>query len=189
MAWLSKDQIEALGFGGVGENVLLSDRASFYGCARIVIGDNTRIDDFCVLSAGAGGIELGAYVHVATYSSLIGAGRIVLSNFSGVSSRVSIYSSNDDYSGTALTNPTVPPEYTNVTHAEVFLAEHVIVGAGCVILPGVRLERGVAIGALSMVTRDCEEFWIYSGVPAKKVKPRSRQLLEMETRLNGAAHG
>ena len=97
MAVLSREAIVALGFASVGENVQISDRASFYGLSRMALGNNIRIDDFCVLSAGDGGITVGDYVHIAVYSSLIGAGRITLSDFCNISSRVAIYSSNDDY--------------------------------------------------------------------------------------------
>jgi dTDP-4-amino-4,6-dideoxy-D-glucose acyltransferase len=58
MGVLTRAQIDAMGFKSVGVNVNLSDRASFYNCANISIGDNVRIDDFCVLSAGAGGISV-----------------------------------------------------------------------------------------------------------------------------------
>jgi acetyltransferase-like isoleucine patch superfamily enzyme len=183
MAMLSGAAIEQLGLAFVGKNVQISDRASFYGTPRIRLGNNVRIDDFCVLSAGVGGIDIGQYVHIAVYSSLIGAGRIALSDFCNISSRVSIYSSNDDYSGAAMTNPTVPPEYTSVTHADVFLGKHVIVGSGAVILPGVTLAEGVAVGALSLVNRDCEAFGIYAGNPARLVKQRKRDLLELERRF------
>jgi len=183
MAMLSREAIEALGFASVGENVQISDRASFYGANRIVLGSNIRIDDFCVLSAGAGGISIGDYVHIAIYSSLIGAGKISLSDFCNISSRVAIYSSNDDYSGAAMTNPTVPSQYTDVTHADVFLGKHVIVGCGSVILPGVTLGEGVAVGALSLVNKDCETFGIYVGNPARRIKGRKRELLELEQRL------
>lgn len=108
---------------------------------------------FCVLSAGSGGIDIANYVHIAVYTSLIGAGRISLGNYCNLSSRVSIYSSSDDYSGMTMTNPMVPSQYTNVTHAPVMLGKHVIVGSGAVILPGVTLEDGVAIGALSLVRK------------------------------------
>jgi acetyltransferase-like isoleucine patch superfamily enzyme len=180
MAMLSREAIDALGFSAVGENVQISDRASFYGVSRIILGNNVRIDDFCVLSAGDGGIMVGDYVHIAVYSSLIGAGRITLSDFCNISSRVVIYSSNDDYSGTTMTNPTVPSEYTGVTHADVFLGKHVIVGTGSVILLGVTLEEGVAVGALSLVQKDCEAFGIYVGNPARRIKERKRDLLELE---------
>ena len=189
MAMLSREAVEQMGFASVGENVQISDRASFYGAARISIGSNVRIDDFCVLAAGVGGIELGNYVHIAVGSSLIGAGKITLSDFSGLSSRISIYSSSDDYSGATMTNPTVPNEYTGVTHADVFLGRHVIVGCGSVILPGVTLEEGVAVGALSLVTKSCTAFGIYSGNPARRISERKRGLLEQEkVFLSGVAN-
>lgn len=180
MAILSRDDIEAMRFSSVGENVRISDRATFYNTGNITLGNNVRIDDFCVLSAGVGGIQVGDYVHIAVYSSLIGAGKVTLSNFCNISSRVSIYSSNDDYSGTTMTNPTVPSQYTGVTHADVFLGKHVIVGSGSVILPGVTLEEGVAVGALSLVTKNCGAFSIYVGNPAKRIKERKRDLLRLE---------
>jgi len=180
MTMLSREAIDALGFAAVGDNAQISDKASFYGLSRITLGDNVRIDDFCVLAAGVGGILLGNYVHIAVGSSLIGAGKITMSDFSGLSSRVSIYSSSDDYSGAFLTNPTVPSEYTGVTHADVCLGKHVIVGSGSVILPGVTLEDGVAVGALSLVHKNCEAFGIYAGNPVRRIRERKRDLLEIE---------
>jgi len=183
MAMLSRQAIEALGLASVGENIQISDKASFYGLTRMVLGNNVRIDDFCVLSAGAGGVEIGDNVHIAVYSSLIGAGRITLSDFCNISSRVAIYSSNDDYSGATMTNPTVPSEFTGVAHADVFVGKHVIVGSGSVILPGVTLEEGVAVGALSLVHKRCEAFGIYAGNPARRIKERKRDLLELEQKF------
>lgn len=190
MGLLSREQIEAMGFRRVGENCRLSDRASYYNCANIAIGDNVRIDDFCVLSAGAGGIEIGNYVHVAVYTSLIGAGKILLADFSNISSRVSIYSSSDDYSGAAMTNPMVPAELTNVVHADVTVGRHAIIGSGSVVLPGVLLDEGVSVGALSLVNRSCAPFGIYAGVPARRIKERKRDLLALEAHLlESLAHG
>lgn len=180
---LSRSELETMGFAHLGKDVQISEQARFYGAHRIVIGDHVRIDDFCVLSAGSAGIRIGHHVHIAVFSSLIGQGEIVISDFANVSSRVSIYSSNDDYSGASLTNPTVPTEFTHVTHAPVRLGRHVIIGSGSVILPGVTMADGVAVGALSLVTQDCGEFGIYAGCPAKRVKERSRALLDLEARF------
>jgi acetyltransferase-like isoleucine patch superfamily enzyme len=185
MSFLSREQIEIMGFAHVGANARLSNKASYYNCKNIFIGSNVRIDDFCVLSAGKGGIELGDYIHLAVYTSLIGSGKIALHDFSNISSRVAIYSSNDDYSGVGMTNPMVPEEFTNVSHADVTIGRHVIVGAGSVILPGVVLEEGVAIGALSLVSKSCTAFGIYSGVPAKRIKERKRDLLKLEDKFHG----
>jgi len=166
-----------MGFGAVGANALISDRASFYNCGNIFIGDNVRIDDFCVLSAGAGGIHLGSHIHVAVFTSMIGDGRITLADFCNLSSRVAIYSSTDDFSGATMTNPMVPKKFTGVQHAPVFLGEHVVIGSGSVVLPGVTIAEGAAVGALSLVKEDCDSFKIYAGAPAKAVRERKRDLL------------
>jgi len=183
MAWLTNEQMREMGFACFGKNMMLSDKASYYNCKNIRLGNNVRVDDFCVLSAGMGGIDIGNYIHIAVFSSLIGAGNISLANFCNISSRVAIYSSNDDYSGGAMTNPTVPSEFTNVQHADVKVGRHVIIGAGSIVLPGVTLEEGVAVGALSLVKKDCEAFGIYIGVPAKRIGERKRDLLESEKKF------
>jgi dTDP-4-amino-4,6-dideoxy-D-glucose acyltransferase len=188
MGYLSRDEISALGFAAVGDNVQLSTKASFYNCASIAIGSNVRIDDFCVLSAGEAGIALGSYIHVALYTSLVGAGRIVVSDFCNLSSRVSIFSSSDDYSGATMTNPLIPEEFKAVKHAPVTLGKHTIIGCGSIVLPGVTTEEAVAIGALSLVSADCTAFGVYAGVPAKRVNERKRDLLAIEAEFRKRQH-
>ncbi|EMJ0103216.1 galactoside O-acetyltransferase [Enterobacter cloacae] len=183
MAILTREEIEQIGFASVGNNVFISTKASFYGSSKIHIGNNVRIDDFCVISAGEGGVYIGNYIHIAVYSSLIGSGRITLMDYSNISSRVSIYSSNDDYSGNYMSNPMVPTEFTNVMHAPVVIGRHVIIGSGSVILPGVVLGDGAAIGALSLVKDNCDNFYIYAGNPLKKIKQRTQNLLKKEKLL------
>jgi len=180
MSFLNQQELIELGLASFGENVLISRLASIYNPDRIYIGSNVRIDDFSILSAGDGGIVLGSYIHIACYASLIGQGCITIEDFAGVSSRVAVYSSNDDYSGRALTNPMVPEQYKRVTHGPVTLCRHSLVGSGSVILPNVILGEGCSVGALSLVSRNCEEFSMYLGVPAKRIKSRSRKILEVE---------
>src|SRR5882672_8401994 len=111
MAFLSQEQLDAVGFKRLGKNVQVSDKAVFYNPSKISIGDNSRIDDFCILSAGEGEFHIGRHVHIACYVSLIGKNAILLEDFAGLSSRVSIYSSSDDFSGNYMTGPTVSEEY------------------------------------------------------------------------------
>lgn len=79
-----------------------------------------------------------------------------------------------------MTNPTVPEQYTNVDYRNVVLERHVIIGSGSVILPGVTIGEGTAVGALSLVAKDLEPFGIYAGSPLKKIKARDKRLLELE---------
>ena len=186
-SYYSDEELITMGFQSVGSNVLVSRKSSIYGNSRIMIGNNVRIDDFCVISAGKGGIMIGNHVHIAIYSSMQGEGRITIEDFAGFSSRVSVYSSSDDYLGTFMTNPTVPDKYTGVNHANVYIGKHVLIGTGAVLLPGIKVNDGAVVGALSLVTQDCEEFYIYKGNPAKKLMPRSRRLLDHEKDLISGA--
>lgn len=185
MGFLSEADLRSIGFAGVGRNVLISSKASIYNPGQITIGDHVRIDDFCVISAGSKGIRIGRHVHIAVFCSLIGHEQIVLEDFSGLSARVSIYSSSEDYSGNSMTNPTVADAYRSAIHGPVVLGRHVIVGAGSVILPGVTLQLGCAVGALSLVNRSHPEFSIVSGVPARRIARRNRDLLAIEAKMNG----
>lgn len=180
VAWLTRTELKEMNFCSFGENVYISNKASYYNCPQISIGNNVRIDDFCVLSAGKGGIKIGDHVHIAVYVALIGAETIFLDDFSGISSKVTIYSSNDDYSGEYLTGPTVPVAFTNVNSAAVYVGRHAVIGSGSVVLPGVTIEEGAIVGALSLVNKNCEAFGMYVGSPAKNKKTRSTQLLSVE---------
>ena len=62
--------------------------------------------------------------------------------------------------------------------------EHAIVGANTVILPGVTIGEGVAIGANSLVKKDCKPWTIYVGSPAEELRSRPRErILQLETQL------
>lgn len=182
-SFYSAEELAQIGFKSYGKNVLISRYCRIYKPQNIEFGDKVRIDDFCVLSAGTS-IKFGSYIHIGCGTSIIGSGEVVISDFSGVSGHCSIYSSSDDYSGRFMTNPMVPEELTNVTHAPVILGKHVIIGCGSVILPGVTLEDGVAIGAMSLVQQDCKANTIYCGNPLKKLIPRSKKHQELEQLIN-----
>ncbi|KZK25767.1 MULTISPECIES: acyltransferase [Delftia] len=178
MAFLSKDQLISMGFKYLGDNVRISDKAAIYNPELIEIGDNSRIDDFCVLS---GRVIIGRNVHIAVFNNIAGGEPgVYLADFSGVAYGCQIFSQSDDYSGRSLTNPTVPDEYKTEIKAAVFLGRHVIIGASSIVLPGVIIEEGCSVGAMSMVTKSTEAWSIYFGIPAKKIKDRKKDLLELE---------
>jgi galactoside O-acetyltransferase len=179
-SFYTDSELNSIGFAKLGKNIKVSRKTSFYGASRISIGDNSRIDDFCVISAGEGGIEIGKNVHIACFCSIIGKEKITLCDFAGLSSHSAIFSSSDDFSGSAMTNPTIPAKYTNVKSAPVYLGRHVVVGSHTCILPSVSIGEGAAIGASSLVTKNIAEFAIASGVPCKKIKDRNRDFLKLE---------
>ena len=172
------DELKELGFKNIGENVFISRKASIYGADDIELGSNVRIDDFCILS---GKIRLGNYIHVAAYSSLCGGKKgIALEDFVNLSRKVEVFAVSDDFSGASMTNPMVPDDYKHLLEAKVILKKHVLVGTGSVILPGVILEEGSVVGALSLVKNSTSSWSINAGVPAKKIKDRKKDLLKLE---------
>ena len=170
--FLDDQALSKIGFGSYGKNVLISDKCSIYNPGNIHIGNDVRIDDFCILSAGEKGIEIGSYVHIGCYSLLVGKEKIVMKDYSGLSSRVSIYSSSDDFTGEYLSNPCVSDEFRNVRSSPVILNEFVTIGTNTSILPGVILEKNSCVYAHSLVLNNVEANTCVAGVPAKKIKDR-----------------
>jgi galactoside O-acetyltransferase len=177
MSFLTIKQLENMGFAYLGENVLISDKCSIYNPSKIKIASNVRVDDFCILSAGNGGIEIGNNVHIACYVSIIGSESIKIGNYVGISSKTAVYSSSDDYSGNFLTGPTILDKYKNVDNRPVIFEDHVLLGALCLVLPGVTIKEGAAIGSFSFISKNVEPWGMYAGNPLRFLKERSKKML------------
>lgn len=180
--FLGPDEIAAIGFAAVGAAVKISRGARFFAPQRISIGTHTRIDTQCVVSAGDGGIAIGRNVHVSAMCTILGQGRVELGDFCTVSVRCSIFSSNDDYSGASMTNPTVAPEFRHASDGPVRIGEHAILGTGCVVLPDVTIGESASIGALSLVKADVPAFAIAAGVPVRVIGQRRREHRDLAAR-------
>lgn len=176
--YYSESELSEMSFRNLGINVKIARTARLYDPEYISINDNSIIDDFCVIS---GNIDIGKNVHIA-HSCLVIGGRegVKFHDFSGLAFGVLIFSQSDDYTGEALTNPTVPMEYRKIHRAPVELEKHVIIGAGSMIFPGIVLKEGTSVGAMSLVNKSTEAWSIYIGNPARRIKARKRDLLEKE---------
>jgi len=179
----SDEELLQLGFIRVGEHVLISRKATLIHPERMAIGHHVRIDDFCVLSAGQK-ITLGNYIHIGCYCALYGAAEIIMEDFSGLSSRVSLYTQSDDYTGFSLTNPMVPECYKpRAKTGKIILGRHVIIGANTTILPDITIAEGTAVGANTLISKNCQSWSVYFGNPAKRIKSRSKELLKLEEKF------
>ncbi|MFT4144621.1 MAG: acyltransferase [Mobilitalea sp.] len=180
-SFYSEDELKEIGFAQIGTNVLISKKTSFYGTDKMTIGSNVRIDDYCVLS---GKIDIGNYVHIAVFNAIFGGvDGIVFEDYSGISSRCAIYATTDDYSGEFMTNPTIPPEYTNVINKRVEVGKYVVIGTGSTVLPGVIIGEGCSFGAMTLITRNTEPWGFYMGLQCIRLKERSKKLLDYEKKL------
>ncbi len=180
MAFLNTKAIRRLGFKKCGTNVLISDKASIYSPELISIGSNVRIDDFCILS---GDIQLGSYIHIGAYSALYGKFGIEMEDFTGLSPRCILFSATDDFSGQHLISPMVPEQFTEVTGGVILIKRLSQIGAGSIIMPNTTIGEGVAVGAMSFVNSDLQEWNIYAGVPAQRIKERDRRCLKLSIEI------
>jgi len=182
--YYNENELANFGFKSVGTNVQIAKNSTIIGLKNITIGSNVRIDGYCAIVAnGDGWLHIGSYIHIGGWCYLSAGDGISLEDFSGLSQGVRIYSRTDDYSGRHLTNPTVPEHFTSITQGPVILKKHVIVGSGSVILPKVTIGEGSSVGALSLVTKSLEPWGVYFGSPVKRLKGRSKRLLELESQL------
>ena len=177
-------ELKKMGFRQIGSNVRIAKNITIIGQENISIGSDVRIDGYTVVSAGRGEIKIGNFVHIANGCHLVCAGGVELQDFTGLAHGVKIYSASDDYTGMGLTNPTVPQELTAINFGKVILQNHVIVGANSVVLPGVTLGEGSAVGALTLVAQDLPPWGIYSGAPARRIKERSKEILNLEKEIH-----
>ena len=180
-SFYTNEELKELGLNSYGEDVLISRNTMFYHPEKVSVGNHVRIDDYTTIS---GNLEIGNYVHIAQSCNLYGGEEgIIMRDFSGLSAKVLVYATSNDYSGESLTNPTVPDEYANDVNARVELGRHVIIGCGSSILPGVCIGDGCAVGAMSLVNKSLPEWGIYAGIPVVRKKDRAKGCLDKEELL------
>jgi acetyltransferase-like isoleucine patch superfamily enzyme len=171
----SREELAGLGVR-CGENVLVHRTVEFFG-GNIQIGSDVRIDCHCVITSRER-VVFGNHIHLGAAVHIFGSAGVVVEDYCGLSSRCSIFTTTDDYSGGFLTNPTVPDRYRQVRAGAVKLERHAIVGCGSVIMPGVVLGRGASVGAMSFVRKNVAAFMIMSGSPLRRIGMRNQERLE-----------
>jgi 3-oxoacyl-[acyl-carrier-protein] synthase-3 len=186
-SYYSADELDMLPFRKIGKNLQLSKKTSLYGIKNISIGDNCRIDDYCVISCGTDeGFHIGSYVHIGNSVSITGKGKITINDFAGLSGHVSVYSSTDDYSGEFMSNPCVgayDSKLINVYSNDIYIGKHVLIGCNSVVLPNTHIADGISIGALSIVNSKLDKIGIYQGNPLKFIKDKSMNFLKLEQQI------
>lgn len=168
--FLTKEEIQQIGFKSVGTNVWISSKASIYNPKNISIGSHTRIDDFSILSAGKEGITIGEFVHIAAHATLIGD--VILEDYTGISHKCTLLSSSDDFTGEYFSNPMCDLDKRNVTSGTITIKKYCVIGAGTVIFPNVTIGENSCVGAMSLVNKSISEGGMYAGIPVKFVKER-----------------
>ena len=185
--YLTPSEVAALGLAGCGRQVFISRRAVLAHPQCLFLGSNIRIDAYCSI-IGRGAVHVGDYVHIGSSVTISAGASVRIGSFSGIASGARLFTSDDDYSGAFLTGPTVPAEMTHVELGPIDLGSYTVIGANSVVLPNTSLEDGAVVGALSLARGRYPGWAVYGGVPAKRLKERSREAIEKADALRAAAN-
>lgn len=159
------------------------DSAKIINRDRLFIADFSQIDDFVFLNAGEE-TTIGRFVHIASFCSIIGGGKLIMEDFSALSAGCRVITGTDDFSGSFLAGPTIPPQYTNVRRGTVRIHKYALLGTNAVIFPDVSVGEGAAVGAGCIVRKDLEPWTIYVGPDCKPIKKRKKEgVIELQAKL------
>jgi acetyltransferase-like isoleucine patch superfamily enzyme len=179
-------------FAKVGTGLILGRGVTLRHPGRVILGDNVAIDDGVLLdAAGAGkdGIVLGDNVIVSRgcliqgktgpvhFSSRADIGcNCVFSSVAGIRIGEAVIIAGNCYLGGGRyyhdTRDQPIMDQGGYSHGELVVGDHSWIGAGAIVLDGVKLGRGVIVGAGAVVTHDVVDFAIVAGVPARVVRMR-----------------
>lgn len=157
----------------IGKNVIIGKTVRIRYPELVEIGDNVIIDDFTYISTA---LKIENYVHISAGAKIIGGKTCTVGfgSFSTLAPNVTLAAGSDDYMA-GLATPLVDAKFKGQPeYGDIKLGKHVIVGAGSVVLPGVNLQEGSSVGALSLVNFDLEAWTLYAGIPAKAVRMRDK---------------
>ncbi len=182
-------------FGNCGRNVDIDVGVVFEGIQYISIGENVRIDKYCIISTGKklsgilnkksneyfnyqeGEIIIGNNVHIAQFSLIMGYGGVFIGDDGALSSGTKIYS---------LTN--VPCDIKNPSKIEtimplgnpkaqyligpIYFDRNVWLALNCLVFPGSVIGKNSFAANNSVITGRFPENSFLSGHPAVRIKSR-----------------
>lgn len=108
------------------------------------------------------GISIGEDSIIGDHALLDGRAPLKIGKHVDIASYVMIYNSEHDINSEDF-RPIVAP---------VEIEDYVFIGPKVIILPGVKIGKGVVVAAGAVVTKNVEEFTIVGGVPAEKIGER-----------------
>lgn len=112
-------------------------------------------------------IKIGKNFGVNSGTYINGVGEIEIGNYVLLGNNVTISSGIHPIDGdtpTVFERKTIPKK--------IIIEDDVWIGAGAIIMPGVKLAKGTVVGANSIVTKDTEEYSVVVGSPAKMIRKR-----------------
>ena len=135
------------------------------------LGKGCVIDDFVKIKhvGGSGDVVIGENCYLNSGCVLYSGNGIKFGNFVLLGPNCNIVPTNHNY---ADKTQVIRVQGHMASKGGVIIEDDVWLGAGVTVLDGAHIRKGCIIAANSLVLGDTEEYAIYGGVPAKKIKNR-----------------
>lgn len=161
-------RVDASDFKAIGKNVIIEDGVLVFHPENISLGDNVYIGHNTILKGyHKNEMTIGNNTWIGQTCYFHSAGGIEIGESVGVGPAVKILTST--HKNGPLGRPIIENE---LEFGKVTIEDGCDIGMGAIILPGIRIKKGVIVGAGAVVTKDVEENTIIVGNPARKLKVR-----------------
>ena len=155
-------------FRRLGKSVVFENGVLVFHPENIEIGDNVYIGHYTILKGyHKNSMVIDDHTWIGQQCFFHSAGGLRIGKAVGIGPKVTILTSQHQ----AL-DRNVPVYFSPLEFAEVVLEDGCDIGAGTIILPGVRVGEGAIVGAGSVVTKDVESFIVVAGNPARILRRR-----------------
>jgi acetyltransferase-like isoleucine patch superfamily enzyme len=156
-------------FAQFGAGVVIEAAVLVFHPENIEIGDDVYVGHQTILKAYHKGVmAIGDGTWIGQQCFFHSAGGLTIGKNVGIGPGVRIVTS-----AHRLDETDRPILHSTIEFAPVVIEDDADIGVGAIILPGVRIGRGVQVGAGAVVTRDVADFAIVAGVPARPTGSRS----------------
>lgn len=155
-------------FDAFGTHCVLGARVRFWGPVRLFVGSHCAFFDDVIIS-GVGEIRIGDRTTIGHDSVLVCRERLEIGSDCMLAAYCYVLDVDHEFEST---EKTIPEQGLRVQ--PVVIGNDVWVGAGTVILRGVRIGDGAVVAANSVVTRDVPPYTVVAGSPAKVVGRRGK---------------
>ncbi|WP_448377193.1 acyltransferase [Fervidobacterium sp.] len=157
-------------FKKIGQNVIFEYGVLVFHPENIEIGNNVYVGHYTILKGYyKNEMKIGDHTWIGPQCFLHSAGGLEIGRAVGIGPRVVMLTSQHE-----LSNIDIPVYFSPLVFGKVVIEDGADIGAGSIILPGVRIGKGAVIGAGSVVNKDVPPYEIWAGVPARKIRDRSK---------------
>jgi acetyltransferase-like isoleucine patch superfamily enzyme len=156
-------------FKKIGENVVFESGVLVFHPENIELGNNIYVGHNTILKGYyKNSLTIGDNVWIGQNCFFHSAGGISIGDNVGIAPNVKILTSFHKEQGREI-----PILFSEIEFQPVMIGDDSDIGIGTIILPDVKIGKGVQIGAGAVVTKNIPDYAVAFGVPAQIVKFRN----------------